>query len=214
MPETSQEAPVPSGTTDPRHASGSVDRDEPTTRSPEIDPGSASLQRRLAALDGWEASWRRPDARYLRMSLLSTTVEGVVWTLVLAVPLVLRLLHIIAWPAWWLAVLLPAATLVWTVVDLLLLPNRVRSRGYSEREEDLLVRRGLLWHRVTAVPYGRMQYVEVTQGPWERLFGLSRVALHTASAATDVKIVGVAQEEANRLREELSQRGEDRMAGL
>lgn len=214
MPETSQEVPVPSGTTDPRHASGAAGRDEPATRSPEIDPGSASLQRRLAALDGWEASWRRPDARYLRMSFLSTVVEGVVWTVVLAGPLVLRLLHVIAWPAWWLAVLLPAATLVWTVVDLFLLPNRVRSRGYSEREEDLLVRRGLLWHRVTAVPYGRMQYVEVTQGPWERLFGLSRVALHTASAATDVKIVGVAQEEANRLREVLAQRGEDRLAGL
>ncbi len=37
--------------------------------------------------------------------------------------------------------------------------------GYAEREDDLLVRRGVLVRRVSVVPYGRMQYVDVTARP-------------------------------------------------
>ncbi len=41
----------------------------------------------------------------------------------------------------------------------------VLAHGWAEREDDLLIKRGRLWRSVTVVPYGRMQYVEVTSGP-------------------------------------------------
>ena len=47
--------------------------------------------------------------------------------------------------------------------------RRVRSWGYCEREDDLLVRRGLLVSRLSVVPYGRMQFIDVKAGPAERL---------------------------------------------
>ena len=69
--------------------------------------------------------------------------------------------------------------------------RRYRAWGYAEREDDLLVRRGVMIRRLTVVPYGRMQFVDVTAGPVDRLFGLATVQLHTAAAATDARIPGL-----------------------
>jgi membrane protein YdbS with pleckstrin-like domain len=103
------------------------------------------------------------------------------------------------------------------VVGLLLLPfvgRRYRSWGYAEREDDLLVRRGVMFARLSVVPYGRMQFIDVTAGPLERSFGLASVRLHTAAAATDARIPGLEREEAARLRDRLAELGEAQAAGL
>ena len=94
------------------------------------------------------------------------------------------------------------------------LRRRVLSWGYAVREDDLVVRRGVLVRRLTVVPYGRMQFIDVTAGPFERAFGLATVQLHTAAAATDARIPGLDAAEAARLRDRLSQLGESRAAGL
>lgn len=95
-----------------------------------------------------------------------------------------------------------------------ILGRRVRAWGYAERDDDLIVRRGVMFRRVSVVPYGRMQFVDVTAGPLERAFGLATVQLHTAAAATDARIPGLVAEEAARLRDQLSTFGESRAAGL
>jgi membrane protein YdbS with pleckstrin-like domain len=92
--------------------------------------------------------------------------------------------------------------------------RRYRAWGYAEREDDLLVRRGVMVKRLTVVPYGRMQFIDVTAGPVDRVFGLSTVQLHTAAAATDARIPGLAIPEAERLRDRLAALGESRAAGL
>src|SRR3984885_10619946 len=85
---------------------------------------------------------------------------------------------------------------------------------YQERHEDLIVARGVLVRRVSVVPYGRMQFVEVTAGPIERMFRLATVQLHTAAAASDARIPGLERDEAARLRDRLAMLGEARAAGL
>ena len=94
------------------------------------------------------------------------------------------------------------------------LRNRFRAWAYQERDEDLLVSRGVLVRRLSVVPYGRMQYIDVTAGPVERLFKLATVKLHTAAAATDARIPGLEPREAERLRERLAALGEAKAAGL
>jgi membrane protein YdbS with pleckstrin-like domain len=96
----------------------------------------------------------------------------------------------------------------------LLLRRRYRAWGYAERADDLMVRRGVLVRRLTVVPYGRMQFIDVTAGPIDRLFGLATVVLHTAAAATDARIPGLDRPEADRLRDRLAALGEARAAGL
>jgi uncharacterized protein len=94
------------------------------------------------------------------------------------------------------------------------LRRRFRAWRYLERDEDLIVARGVMVQRLSVVPYGRMQFVEVTAGPVERLFKLSTVKLHTAAAASDARIPGLEQAEAARLRDRLTELGESMAAGM
>ena len=103
---------------------------------------------------------------------------------------------------------------VLTGLALRFLRNRFRSWQYQERDEDLVVKRGVAFRRLSVVPYGRMQFVDVTAGPIERLFRLSTIKLHTAAAASDARIPGLEQAEAARLRDQLASLGEAKAAGL
>ena len=89
-----------------------------------------------------------------------------------------------------------------------------RAWGYTERADDLLLRRGVVVRRLVVVPYGRMQYVDVTAGPLARAFGIATVQLYTASASTDARIPGLEPAEAARLRDRLAALGEAQAAGL
>lgn len=95
-----------------------------------------------------------------------------------------------------------------------LVPRQVRAMGYAERDEDFLIRKGILFRHLTVVPYGRMQYVDVEDGPIARHFRIATVQLHTASAATDATVPGLPRQEASRLRDRLTERGEARLEGL
>ena len=101
------------------------------------------------------------------------------------------------------------AALWWSLVR-----RRWRAWGYAERERDLIIRHGVLVRRLTIVPYGRMQFVDVKQGPLARALGVSTVQLHTAAAATDARIPFLPDGEAARLRDRLTALGEAHAAGL
>ncbi|HVE62759.1 MAG TPA: PH domain-containing protein [Mycobacteriales bacterium] len=115
-------------------------------------------------------------------------------------------------PAAAVAVLLVSAVLgalLWTLQG-----RRHRAWSYTERESDLMLRRGVLVRRTTIVPYGRMQFVDVAQGPLDRRYRIASVVLHTAAATTDAVIPGLPEDEAERLRDRLAELGKARAAGL
>jgi uncharacterized protein len=117
------------------------------------------------------------------------------------------------WPYWaWPAAMV--VLVVYAVWRAIITVRAVRAWGYAERDQDLLVRHGLLIRRLSIVPYARMQFVDVTAGPLERAFGLATVQLHTAAAATDARVPGLPPAEAARLRDRLTALGEDRAEGL
>jgi len=92
--------------------------------------------------------------------------------------------------------------------------RNVASWGYAERAEDLYIKHGAMFRELIVVPYGRMQFVDVTTGPLERLFGIATVRLHTASPKTNARIPGLPASEAARLRDRLTSLGEAQAAGL
>jgi uncharacterized protein len=152
------------------------------------------------------ARWSRPSPKLWRMRLTELLVTGsVVTVLALAVAAGGGALALGATAVVAVALVALAATFV---------RNRYRAWGYLERDEDLLVRRGVMFQRLSVVPYGRMQFVEVTAGVMERLFGLSTVKLHTAAARSDARIPGLGPHEAARLRDRLAALGEAKAAGL
>ena len=109
---------------------------------------------------------------------------------------------------------IPAVVLALGIWIVVVVRRQVAALGYAEREDDLLIRRGVLMRSLVVVPYGRMQFVDVAAGPLDRWGGIARVQLHTASPGTDAAIPGLPPEEAARLRDRLATRGEAQLAGL
>jgi membrane protein YdbS with pleckstrin-like domain len=109
----------------------------------------------------------------------------------------------------WLAVIMVGCAMGWIVAELV-----YRSWGFAERDDDLLVTHGFFIKHLVVVPYGRMQYVDVTAGLLEQWLGVATVRLHTAAAATDARIPGLPASDAAVLRDRLAQKGESRSIGL
>lgn len=108
------------------------------------------------------------------------------------------------------AVLAVVSALLWFV----LVPRMAMSWRYAEREQDLLVRHGRVFRRLTVVPYGRMQVIQVRSNPIAHRLGIATVTLVTASADTDARIPGLPSEVAQALRDRLAAKGEALTAGL
>jgi len=152
------------------------------------------------------AEWRTPSRQLLKLRRLEVGVPALAIVGALAVAGAVSGSGV----AWALAIAaLVAGALSWRFVH-----RRYGSWGYAEREDDLLVRRGVMFARLSVVPYGRMQFIDVTAGPLERAFGLATVRLHTAAAATDARIPGLERREAARLRDRLAELGEAQAAGV
>jgi membrane protein YdbS with pleckstrin-like domain len=107
-----------------------------------------------------------------------------------------------------------AAIVVITGATVAFEPRRVRAIGYQLRQDDLLFRRGIMFTRFVSVPYGRMQLVDVTRGPIARWLGLADLKFVTAAASSGVLIPGLAEADAESLRDRLVELAESRRAGL
>ncbi len=153
-----------------------------------------------------DTEWRRVSPKLVVVDLvgaliflLATAAGAVLFWLVLDVL--------------WLAIVL-AGLAIGGLVNLILVPRRVRSIGYQLREDDLLFRRGIMWQRFVAVPYGRMQLVDINRGPIARGLGLSELKFVTAAASAGVTIPGLLEADADALRDHLVEVAESRRAGL
>lgn len=111
----------------------------------------------------------------------------------------------------WVAPAVTSSVLIWV---LWLIRRQVPAIGYAELDDELAVRRGIMFRSLTLVPYGRMQYIEVESGPLARKYGIATVTLHTASASSDAEVPGLPEAEATRLRDRLTARSEGMLAGL
>lgn len=164
------------------------------------EPRSAN---RLPLGDG---TWHQISRQYVWVRLIST---GLVILIVVAAAVVVSLLSRQPWV--WIPAGIALVILVWTLA---ITPRQARAYGYQLRRDDLVFRRGILWQRLVAVPYGRMQLVDITHGPLDRGFGIAQLKLVTAAASTGVVIPGLRQEAAELLRDTLVDVAETRRTGL
>jgi membrane protein YdbS with pleckstrin-like domain len=156
---------------------------------------------------GIDGEWQRVSAKYVWIVIVGSLVAAVISAAVVAF-----IWYLGDW-AWW-GWLLVAAWAIGYGFQLVFAPRRARAIGYIMREDDLLIRRGIAWLRFVAVPYGRMQLIDVTRGPISRALGLSDLRFVTASASSNVAIPGLPAEAADELRDRLIALAETRRAGL
>jgi len=107
---------------------------------------------------------------------------------------------------------------VWPVIALAVAPwmiaallavrlpaRRYTAWHYRLTEESLRLDRGVMVRIESVVPYTRIQHVDTEQGPIERVLGLTRVIVHTASGSgSTLTIPGLSPDEATLLREQLA----------
>ncbi|MDD9152063.1 PH domain-containing protein [Plantibacter flavus] len=168
----------------------------------QADPAEQSGKR----LELPDAQWRRVSRKLIAVEFIS---EGAGLVLVTAAVVFVALVWDWTW-IWW-----PfAAFAVISLIAAAFIPRRIRSIGYQLRADDLLFRRGIMWQRFVAVPYGRMQLVDINRGPLSRAFGLADLKFVTASASTGVVINGLPEAEAEGLRDHLVAVAESRRTGL
>jgi membrane protein YdbS with pleckstrin-like domain len=73
-------------------------------------------------------------------------------------------------------------------------------RGYAVRDRDITYRMGWLFRSTTTVPFGMIQHSELSQGPVSRMMGLNHLKIFTAGGSGNLRIAGLAEEDAQTLR--------------
>lgn len=172
----------------------------------EIPPAPGGPELRSLELDYPRDQWQRISPKFAMIEQIGNTVTMIV---VAAVAALIWWLNESIWP-----LLGGGAILIVLIITAILIPRRARSIGYLLREDDLLFRRGIMWQRFVAVPYGRMQLVDINRGPVARAFGLAELKFVTAAVGTNVIIPGMPLAEAEKLRDHLVAVAESRRSGL
>jgi membrane protein YdbS with pleckstrin-like domain len=99
--------------------------------------------------------------------------------------------------------LLPGLVAVLAIVVILVAPRRVwRRLGYRLDPALLQVVRGWMFHSDTVVPFVRVQHIDVTRGPLDKMFGTSTLVVHTAGTHNSVvTLPGLAPDRAADIRD-------------
>ncbi|MGH8795008.1 MAG: PH domain-containing protein [Stackebrandtia sp.] len=159
--------------------------------------------------DSWpdSVSWRPVSPNYRHVRLLGLAIGGIPFGVVVAAAVWM-------WQGRTWAAIAAGAVLAFLALRAIVIGRAVRAWGYAERDDDLLIRHGLWTKRLSIVPYGRMQFIDISSGPVDRLFGLAMVKLHTASAGSDSTVPGLAPDVAAGLRDRLAERAKSEREGL
>ncbi len=152
-----------------------------------------------------DVTWQRVSPRLIVAEYISALISTAVFAAIVTFG------SLVFWqPIAWLYI--PVGVIA--ILVLVLIPRRVKSIGYQLRADDLLFCRGILYQRFVAVPYGRMQLVDINRGPLTRMLNLSELKFVTAAASTGVTIPGLRAADADELRDRLVELAETRRAGL
>lgn len=89
------------------------------------------------------------------------------------------------------------------IVSVVMVPDRIYRRiGYRLTERLLQLVRGWMFHTDTVVPFVRVQHIDITRGPIEKLFGIATLVVHTAGTHNSIVTVpGLSPETAARIRD-------------
>ena len=98
---------------------------------------------------------------------------------------------------------LPAVIGLIGVSAIMVAPDRIYKRlGYAIDGRLLRTVRGWLFHTDTVVPFVRVQHIDVTRGPFDKMFGTATLVVHTAGTHNSiVTLPGLSPDRAAEIRE-------------
>lgn len=95
---------------------------------------------------------------------------------------------------------LPILLILLFVWRMILVSLGFPKKGYLLREKDISYRTGLLFYKLTTIPFNRIQHVEISQNLLEKSMGLSKMKVYTAGGSvSDLVIPGLLPEKAKQI---------------
>lgn len=152
-------------------------------------------------------AWRRLAPEFSAVILIGTAITWVVVAAAATVATVIWLEPV------WLAGVLPAVALA-AAFRMVIRWRWSKSWRWVERDRDVVVKHGRFFRKLTIVPYGRIQFVDLEAGPIDRIFGLTGLKIHTAASGETAEMPGLAPADAAALRDRLAEKAAEVREGL
>lgn len=146
---------------------------------------------------------RPPNNRYQRRVVGWWCAQLLIATVILVVPLVALGLLISA-AQFWLLASAAALGLIGLLAAVMMPLWWHRVHRWEVTDNAVYTRTGYFWQNWRIAPMSRIQTVDTTRGPVQRLFGLSTVKVTTASSAGAVAISGLEDAQAQLVAHELA----------
>lgn len=80
-----------------------------------------------------------------------------------------------------LGIMVTGFLLVWILV-LVYIPLYFNKLEYRIEDDAVTGKKGVFWRKISTIPYYKITNIDITQGPIQRLFGLSNIHCQTAGA--------------------------------
>lgn len=153
------------------------------------------------------------SGEWVPVSLDLIKSKNIALAILTVVLVVLGAIPFLIWSSpWWL--LIPAAICVLALISWPLNYFEVRNTAYQLRTDEVLVRTGALSRTTTALPYGRIQRVDLNEGPIDAKYGLAALTLESAAENGSVTIPGLLIDNAKDIRDAILRDSEVRRIGL
>jgi membrane protein YdbS with pleckstrin-like domain len=149
-----------------------------------------------------EVQFAKLSSNYRILSMVGAGITSFFWAVVILLVIIFvrlwDLFYILSAIGFWLMLTSFFLVRAWKLYSF---------KGYALREHDMLYKSGWIWKRLVAVPYNRIQHVDVRRGPLEEMLDLRKLQIYTAGGtSSDLNIPGLAPEQAEQLRMFISEK--------
>jgi membrane protein YdbS with pleckstrin-like domain len=139
------------------------------------------------------------DPRHITVSRISSAIFMMIFVIGAGV---LEAVQVMQRGAIIIPVLIAAIYIAWIVPA-----RKYRHWGYHMAADRLRIVRGFMFYSDTIVPFGRIQHIDVDQGPIQRPYNLATLQVHTAgNHNSTVALPGLTHETALAMREAIRAR--------
>ncbi len=107
----------------------------------------------------------------------------------------------------WLCIIAETVIVVSFFINLLVLRKAYQFKGYALREHDITYRSGVIFPKITTVPFTKIQQVSISQNPISKYFGLCAIdVVNGAQSLSSLVIQGLTKEKAEKIKNVITQR--------
>lgn len=86
------------------------------------------------------------------------------------------------------------------IINISFIPRAYYHKGYAFRQHDISYKSGIIFPKLTTIPFSKVQQVSINRNPISRLFNLCSVEIvDGAQSLSDLKIPGLKEDTANKI---------------